>query len=90
VANIAVLEDKIETVQSSKELRNSNVAVKCGHCKAKGCTFNLMLQTQRSYCEENHTSAMPKSELNFNGWVRDTRNAYKQFINEEPPRIIKE
>jgi len=58
VAKIAALEDKKETLQYSNELRNSNVAVKCGNYKVKGCIFNLMLQTWQSNCEENHTSVM--------------------------------
>jgi hypothetical protein len=33
---------------------------------------------------------IPKAETKLSGWVRDTRKAYKQYINNEPSTMTKE
>jgi hypothetical protein len=49
-----------------------------------------MLQTWQSYCKENNMTIIPKAETNLSGWVRDTRKAYKQYVNNEPSTMTKE
>jgi len=49
-----------------------------------------MLQTWQSYCKDNNTTIIPKTETILSGWVRDTRKAYKQYINNEPSTMTKE
>jgi hypothetical protein len=39
---------------------------------------------------EKHTTNVPTSEFKINGWVRDTRKAYKQYNNQGPSEISEE
>ena len=49
-----------------------------------------MLQTWQSYCKDNNTTIIPKTETKLSGWARDTRKAYKQYINNKPSTMTKE
>ncbi len=49
-----------------------------------------MLQAWQFYYKENNTTLVPKSEFKLNGWVRDTRKANKQYINNEQSTMNKE
>ncbi len=57
--------------------------------KTKWFPFESMLQTWQSYCKDNNMTIIPKAETNLSGWVRDTRKAYKQYINNEPSTMTK-
>jgi len=57
---------------------------------SKQFPFESMLQTWQSYCKENNTTIIPKTDTKLSGWVRDTRKAYKQYINNEPSTMTKE
>jgi hypothetical protein len=50
----------------------------------KTCIF--MLQAWKSYCKEHNTTLVLKSEFKLYGWVRDTKKAYKQYINNNHPQ----
>ena len=58
--------------------------------KTKRFPFESMLQTWQSYCKENNTTIIPKAETKLSGWVRDTRRACKQYVNNEPSTMTKE
>jgi len=58
--------------------------------KTKRFPFETMLQTWQSYCKDNNTTIIPKAETKLSGWVRDTRRAYKQYVNNEPSTMTKE
>jgi hypothetical protein len=92
---ITVIDEKVDCVPSTtNDLCNnsstSNVSVSDGHIKEKRCSFESMLQAWQNYCNENNTTSVSKSEFKLNGWVRDTRKAYKQYINNKPSTVNKE
>jgi hypothetical protein len=92
---ITILDEKVDSVQSfTNDLHNNSstsiVAISGGQIKTKCCTFESMLQAWQSYCKENNTRFVPKSEFKLNGWVRDTTKAHKQYINNKPSTINKE
>jgi hypothetical protein len=49
-----------------------------------------MLQTWQSYCKDNNTTIIPKTENKLSSWARDTQKAYKQYINNKPSTMTKE
>jgi hypothetical protein len=49
-----------------------------------------MLQAWQSYCKENNTTHVTKSEFKLNGWVRDIRRAYRQYMNNKPLAMNKQ
>jgi hypothetical protein len=49
-----------------------------------------MLQTWQSYCKDNNTTIIPKTETKLSSWVRDTQKAYKQYINNKTSTMTKE
>jgi hypothetical protein len=48
-----------------------------------------MLQTWQSYCKDNNTTIIPKTENKLSSWARDTQKAYKQYINNKPSIMTK-
>jgi hypothetical protein len=66
-----------------------NVAAPENLVKTKWFPFESMLQTWQSYCKDNNTTTIPKSETKLSRWVRDTWKAYKQYINNEPSTMTK-
>jgi hypothetical protein len=67
-----------------------NVAAPDTPAKKKRFSFESILHTWQSYCKDNNTTIIPKAETKLSGWVRDTRKAYKQYINNGPSTMTKE
>jgi hypothetical protein len=49
-----------------------------------------MLQAWQTYCTENNTMQIPKSEVKLNTWTRGMRKAYRQNSNNKPSTMTKQ
>jgi len=83
---ITNLDEKVESILSIVNNLHTtsptvNVAAPDTPKKTKRFPFESMLQTWQSYCKDNNTTIIPKAETKLSGWVRDTRKAYKQYVN---------
>jgi len=92
---ITNLDEKVDSILSiANDLHTTsptiNDAAPDTPAKTKQFPFESMLQTWQSYCKDNNTTIIPKAETKLSGWVRDTRKAYKQYINNEPSTMTKE
>jgi hypothetical protein len=92
---ITILDEKVDSILSiANDLHTPsptiNVAVQENPVKTKWFPFESMLESWQSYCKDNNTTIIPKTETKLSGWVRDTWKAYKQYINNEPSTMTKE
>jgi hypothetical protein len=84
-SKVVALENKIECLEASMDhpVNKDEKDVSTG-LGIKRATFDFMLESWINYCKRNNTTVIPKSETKLNGWVRDTRKAYKKFLNNQP------
>jgi len=92
---ITNLDEKVDSILSiANDLHTTsptiNVAAPDTPAKKKRFSFESMLHTWQSYCKDNNMTIIPKAETKLSGWVRDTRKAYKQYINNKPSTMTKE
>jgi hypothetical protein len=92
---ITILNEKVDSILSiANDLHTTsptiNDAAPDTPAKTKRVPFESMLQTWQSYCKDNNTTIIPKNETKLSGWIRDTRKAYKQYINNKPSTMTKE
>jgi hypothetical protein len=92
---ITILNEKVDSILSiANDLHTTSPTIHDAAPdtpkKTKRFPFESMLQTWQSYCKDNNTTIIPKAETKLSGWVRDTRKAYKQYINNEPSTMTKE
>jgi hypothetical protein len=85
VSKVAALENKIESLETSIDhpVSQDEHGVSTG-MGIKRASFDFMLDSWINYCKRNKTNVVPKAETKLNGWVRDTRKAYRNFLNNEP------
>jgi len=86
---IKILNENVDSILSiANDLHTTsptiNDAAPDTPAKTKQKPFESMLQTWQSYYKDNNTTIIPKAETKLSGWVRDTRKAYKKYINNKP------
>ena len=84
-SKVSALENKIESLETSIDhpVSQDEHGVSTG-MGIKRASFDFMLDSWINYCKRNKTNVVPKAETKLNGWVRDTRKAYRNFLNNEP------